>query len=217
MPNANAEVVTQTPEVEHAARSLRRQEQDENSQINVRAALPAEGSSEDPLKVRTERDRLLEVLGRSQAELENTCKRAARERQELSDNTLIEVARSLLPILDSFEQALRHIGDVEQFRSGIALIYRQLLDVLKRLGVEQIPPQAEDFNPQYQESNPSGGNDRRQRQSGPRSRATRLQGSGSTSAPCPSARRPLRFGTADTGGGKAIEQGEVATELGDNR
>jgi molecular chaperone GrpE len=66
-------------------------------------------------KVRAERDTLLDRLARTQAELENSRKRTAKEREEFRKYALRNAMESLLPILDSFEQALQYRDNVEQF------------------------------------------------------------------------------------------------------
>jgi molecular chaperone GrpE len=65
---------------------------------------------------------------------------------------LVDAVKLVLPILDSFEQAVQHTDDIEQFRSGVRLIHRQLLDALKTIGIEQVLLEGERFNPQYQEA-----------------------------------------------------------------
>jgi molecular chaperone GrpE len=47
---------------------------------------------------------------------------------------------------------VQHTDDIEQFRSGVRLIHRQLLDALKTIGIEQVLLEGERFNPQYQEA-----------------------------------------------------------------
>jgi molecular chaperone GrpE len=152
MPNAKSEVERQTLDVEHELPSPQGNEREKTGQKNARAALPAEASREEPQNLRTERDSLLDRLIRLQAEIEDIRKRAAKEQDELRKDTLVDAVKLVLPILDSFEQAVQHTDDVEQFRSGVRLIHRQLLDALKTIGIEQVPLEGERFNPQYQEA-----------------------------------------------------------------
>jgi molecular chaperone GrpE len=72
-------------------------------------------TSDELQKVRAEGDTLLDRLARTQAELENSRKRTAKEREEFREYTLRNAMESLLPILDSFEQALQYRDNVEQF------------------------------------------------------------------------------------------------------
>ena len=53
----------------------------------------------------------------------------------------------ILPILDSFEAALKHKND-----EGIKQLYNQLLSILKNNGLEEIKTIGEKFNPELHES-----------------------------------------------------------------
>ena len=71
-----------------------------------------------------------------------------REQQDFRDYALAEALKSLLPILDSLDRALKTSGaSVQDFRSGIELIDKQFHDALARLGVEPIPAEGEPFDP----------------------------------------------------------------------
>src|SRR6266446_302240 len=89
-------------------------------------------------KLRTERDALLDRLARLQAEFDNARKRAIREQQEFREFAAADVIKNFLPILDSFERALKAGGDAGDFRSGVELIYRQFQDALQKIGVQPI-------------------------------------------------------------------------------
>ena len=113
----------------------------------------AEGTLETELqKLRAERDSLLDRLARAQAEFENARRRAGKEQQEFRDYATLDVIKSLLPVIDSFERALRVKSDAADFRSGIELIYKQMQDALAKLGVRPVPAVGEPFDPHYHEA-----------------------------------------------------------------
>jgi molecular chaperone GrpE len=98
--------------------------------------------------LRAERANYLDRLARLQAEFDNYRKRSAKEQQDFRDYALAEALKSLLPILDSLDRALKtNEASVQDFRSGIELIDKQFHDALSRLGVEPIPAQGEVFDP----------------------------------------------------------------------
>src|SRR5579864_2245058 len=103
-------------------------------------------------KVKAERDSLLDRLARAQAEFENARRRASREQQDFRDYATADTIKSLLPVIDSFERALQVKSDSGDFRSGVELIYKQLQDVLAKLGVRPIPAKGEPFDPHYHEA-----------------------------------------------------------------
>ncbi|MGH9497088.1 MAG: nucleotide exchange factor GrpE [Candidatus Sulfotelmatobacter sp.] len=103
-------------------------------------------------KVKAERDSLLDRLARAQAEFDNARKRAAKEQQDFRDFAMVDAIKTLLPVVDSFERALQAKSDAADFRSGVELIYKQLQDVLTRLGVRPIAAKGELFDPHVHEA-----------------------------------------------------------------
>src|SRR5579864_1540241 len=103
-------------------------------------------------KLKAERDTLLDRLARAQAEFENARRRASKEQQDFRDFASVETIKSLLPVIDSFERALQAKSDMGEFRTGVELIYKQLQDVLAKLGVQPIPAKGQQFDPHVHEA-----------------------------------------------------------------
>jgi molecular chaperone GrpE len=103
-------------------------------------------------KLKAERDELRERLARAQAEFENARKRASKEQQEFRDYALSDAIKSLLPAVDSLERALQVKSDAADLRSGVELIYKQLLAALAKLSVNPIAANGEVFDPRYHEA-----------------------------------------------------------------
>ena len=114
---------------------------------------------EDPASVlaaiTAERDQLVadkaelnDRLLRSHAEFQNLRKRTERERLELFEYASIEAVRTLLPVLDDFERALKAESSDRKYVSGIELIYNRFYDALKKLGLEPIESKGLPFDPQ---------------------------------------------------------------------
>jgi molecular chaperone GrpE len=103
--------------------------------------------------LRAEREALLDRLARLQAEFDNARKRAAREQQEFREFAAADVIKTILPILDSFERALKApSGNAGEFRNGIELIYRQFQDALQKIGVQPVPAVGQVFDPRVHEA-----------------------------------------------------------------
>jgi molecular chaperone GrpE len=99
-------------------------------------------------KALAERDALLDRAARIQAEFENYRKRSAKEQQTYREYAVADAIKTLLPILDSLDRALKtNAASLEDFRSGIELIDKQFHDVLAKLGVEPVAAQGELFDP----------------------------------------------------------------------
>jgi molecular chaperone GrpE len=116
----------------------------------------------DPGAVRQERDDLQDRLLRLAAEFDNYRKRTDRERRELSDAVAADLMRDVIPVVDDLERALAAAADSPDaaLRSGVELIHRQLLDVLRRRGAEPFESVGQDFDPAWHEalaSDPANG------------------------------------------------------------
>jgi molecular chaperone GrpE len=116
-------------------------------------ALASEGGAGSEVeKLKAERDALLDRLARQQAEFDNARKRASREQLEFREFAAADVLKNFLPVLDSFERALKAGGDSSEFRNGIELIYRQLQDALQKSGVQAVESVGQPFDPRFHEA-----------------------------------------------------------------
>jgi len=109
--------------------------------------------------LRRERDDVYDRLLRTTAEFDNYRKRVERERRDWSEAAVADVIRDLLPVLDDFERALSTPLDpgagpdaIGRYRAGVDLIRRQLMDVLRRSGVEPFDAVGRDFDPAWHEA-----------------------------------------------------------------
>ncbi len=78
----------------------------------------------------------------------STTSRSARrgERAELTERAHAQIAERLLPVVDACEAAITHgASDVEP-------IYKALLDVLEKEGLERMAPEGEPFDPTLHEA-----------------------------------------------------------------
>ncbi len=103
-------------------------------------------------KLRAERDALLDRMARMQAEFDNARKRAAREQQDYRDYALTDAIRTLIPVLDSFDRALRSSPEKSEFHVGVELIQKQLQDALAKIGVHSIAAKGQQFDPRFHEA-----------------------------------------------------------------
>jgi molecular chaperone GrpE len=115
---------------------------DPNGQPDPLTALTAERDS-----LAAEKAELHDRLLRAQAEFQNFRKRADKERLEFSEYASTEAIRTLLPILDDFERALKVESADQEFSRGIALIYQRLFESLKKLGLEPMAAAGQPFDP----------------------------------------------------------------------
>lgn len=110
----------------------------------------------DAAKWAGEKAELEDLLRRRQAEFENYRRRIERERMEFAEYASMESVRSLLPILDDFERAIKAAqvsGEADtEFMRGIELIYKRLLETVTKQGLEVIPTAGKAFDPHLHEA-----------------------------------------------------------------
>ena len=139
----------------------------DEQQMDVEHELPPSDGNEEPQsstgepraehvsevdKLRAERDMLIDRLARMQADFDNARKRASREQQDFRDYALADTIRALIPVLDSFDRALKSSPEKSEFHVGVELIHKQLQDVLTRLGVQAVLAAGQQFDPRYHEA-----------------------------------------------------------------
>ncbi len=92
---------------------------------------------------------LRQTLLRRQADFDNYRKRVEKERSEDSRRSTARVIEGLIPVVDSFDQALASHREPQyaNYRKGFELIHKQLLDNLAKLGAERVDPAGMSFDP----------------------------------------------------------------------
>ena len=92
-------------------------------------------------------EELTDTLKRLQAEFENYKKWNAKEKTEFVKYAHADIVEKILPVLDSFEIALKNTGDKEKFVDGVKIIYAQLHSILEAEGLKPIKAAGEKFDP----------------------------------------------------------------------
>ncbi len=103
-------------------------------------------------QLKGEKSQLLDRLARLQAEFDNARKREARERADVRDYTISSTVEPFLGVMDNFQLALRADGTVEQLRSGVELILKQMEEALKGLNVQAVESVGTQFDPRIHEA-----------------------------------------------------------------
>ena len=86
-----------------------------------------------------EKDATVGLLQRIQADFDNFRRRNASVRMDSYEEGKRDTVKELLPALDNLERALDAIPpENASLREGIAMVQRQMLDSLKKLGLEEV-------------------------------------------------------------------------------
>jgi molecular chaperone GrpE len=110
-----------------------------------------EQENEELIKCQEELQEYKDKYIRAHADFENTKKRLEREKQTALTYANESFARDLLSVLDTFENALASIEkiespdnqSIEKIKEGMVLTYEQLLNILKKHGVEEVACEGE--------------------------------------------------------------------------
>jgi molecular chaperone GrpE len=103
--------------------------------------------------VERERDEYLALAQRTQADLENYRKRAAKEIAAAGQRAKSGLVGELLPVVDNLERALKSAQEGEEhLLDGVKLVHAELVSVLARNGVEPYDPAGEKFDPTFHEA-----------------------------------------------------------------
>ncbi len=87
-----------------------------------------------------------DLTKRIKADFENYKKSIEREKEQFKENTVADFLEKLLPVLDTFEQAINNTKS-ESEKKGIGLVYSQLFDILQKEGLLPIETNNKKFDP----------------------------------------------------------------------
>ncbi len=98
---------------------------------------------------------LTDALLRERADATNVRRRAEEDRVKMAGFYKAAVVRELLPVIDNFERALKHIPEElkgNDYIKGIEGVVKQFEKILNDLGVERIKTVGEAFDPRFHEA-----------------------------------------------------------------
>ncbi len=98
---------------------------------------------------------LTEALKRERADAVNLRRQYEEQIVGLKDMVKANVIQELLPVIDNFERALKHVPkDLEKndYIKGVQAVVKQFEGILVNMGVEKIKTVGEHFNPHLHEA-----------------------------------------------------------------
>ncbi|MBI2655632.1 nucleotide exchange factor GrpE [Candidatus Woesearchaeota archaeon] len=116
----------------------KKEEKEINDLINLKKELDNKNKSIEELT---------DTLKRLQAEFENYKKWNAKEKIDFAKYANAGIIAEMLPVLDSFEIALKNSSDKEKFAEGMKMVYAQLYSALEAEGLRPISTKDEKFDP----------------------------------------------------------------------
>ncbi len=137
----------------------KRKDKDPSENNETSQGFDEEGVQEDPMRafeeikrLRKENKTLEEKLTRLMADLSNIRRRQVEELLRARETSMERLASELLPIVDSFELALKTGGDRDSILEGIQMVHSMLTDMMERHGIHKIPSLEAPFDPTKHEA-----------------------------------------------------------------
>ena len=121
-------------------------EQEENSNVQEEEGKKKKDKKETMIEELTDR------VKRQMAEFENFRKRSEKEKSGMFEMGERSVIEQLLPIVDNFERGLSAVPEeskADPFVEGMEKVYRQMQEMLDKLGVKPIDAVGTEFNPDF--------------------------------------------------------------------
>lgn len=131
---------------------------EEKNESDLDSENPEENNSnpdDECEKLRAELADLNNKYIRMAADFDNYRKRQAQERESLLKYGAADTLTKILVVLDSFERAkksLDELDDIQGVREGYEVVFKQLIDVLKKVGLEEIEAVGREFDPNLHEA-----------------------------------------------------------------
>ena len=126
------------------------QEAPEEEDVNAGAEPEPEEEEESSKEPESAEDEAMAAkYMRLMADFQNFKRRTEKEKSDIYSFANEKIITELLTVLDNFERALESDCESEGYAEGMKLIFKQLMDVLTKAGLEEIPALGEDFDPRY--------------------------------------------------------------------
>jgi molecular chaperone GrpE len=109
-------------------------------------------------KKEEEANQLLDRMQRIAAEYDNYRKRTQKEKDKIYDYAVVDVVGKFIPVIDNLERAVKASEEIceskesKGLKEGIALVIKQINDILDDLNVKPIDAVDKNFNPELHDA-----------------------------------------------------------------
>lgn len=130
-------------------------ENEEVSENEVSEDVKSEKSDEKFNELQQKYDTLNQQYLRLAADFENYRKRQEHEREDLLKFGTENALKKMLEVLDNFERgkkALEKVEDYAKVKESFDLVHKQTVEILKKLGLEEIETEGKEFDPNFHDA-----------------------------------------------------------------
>jgi molecular chaperone GrpE len=146
--NSNEETSENVVQEEHTEEKGGQDEQEEQDVSD----LSREELEQEIIELKKENDKYYKHLQRTAAEFDNYKKRVSKEKDEIYNLAIGDTVAKYVNVLDNIDRALAIENADEKMLEGIALIKKQMLEIMTSLGCTEIPTVGETFNPEVHDA-----------------------------------------------------------------
>ena len=114
--------------------------------------LSREELEQEIIELKKENDKYYKHLQRTAAEFDNYKKRVSKEKDEIYNLAIGDTVAKYVNVLDNIDRALAIENADEKMLEGIALIRKQMIEIMTSLGCTEIPTVGETFNPEVHDA-----------------------------------------------------------------
>ena len=125
---------------------------DADAEDSAGASAAERSSDQEVANLRREIADLRDRSMRTLADFDNYRKRVERERQEDRKYALAKPLTDFLEIMDNLGLALAAAGSADDLKRGVEMIHRQMSDLLRRFGVQEVVSLGQPFDPTLHEA-----------------------------------------------------------------
>lgn len=119
------------------------------------ASKPHKSKQDGAAVIEQQVEELTQALQRERADSTNLRRRHEEEMASLRTHLKANVVRDLLPVIDNFERALKHVPkelEGNDYIKGVQGIVKQFENTLQQIGVTRINTVGAEFDPRYHEA-----------------------------------------------------------------
>ncbi|NLN51905.1 MAG: nucleotide exchange factor GrpE [Clostridiaceae bacterium] len=121
------------------------------------SAEPTQAEETEDVDLETQYEELNDRFLRLVAEYDNFRKRTQKEKNSLYNDSVLDVCKAWLPVLDNLDRAIDAADKLsseesKQMAEGMEMVRRQAQETMAGLGVEEMDCLGDRFDPQYQEA-----------------------------------------------------------------
>ena len=141
----------ETPNTENSQEQVSEMDIDQKSEQNNDAQISLEDEKSKKIDELTKQaEQMKDLAQRTQAEFMNYKKRTAKEMQDVTVFANEKIMSDLITVLDNFERAISiEENKDDPLYKGVELIQKQLIDTLKKYGLQDIEAKDQPFDPNF--------------------------------------------------------------------